>query len=211
MKLYLQSKCLLLTAAIFCFSAAGTFAQHTVSGTVFEASTSDPLPGVNVMIKGTTTGTSTDADGTYQLVASSSSDTLAFSFVGYQTQEIPIDGRTEIDISLKQQTHKGEYLVVVGYGTQTEGELTSSVSSVGSEDFKTGNVNDAGALIQGKVPGLTVTIPSGDPTSGSEIRLRGNTTLFGANSDPLVLIDRSEEHTSELQSRFDLVFVLVLH
>src|SRR5699024_12062862 len=89
----------------------------------------------NVMIKGTTTGTSTDADGTYQLAASSSSDTLAFSFVGYQTQEIPIDGRTEIDISLQSKAFTGEEMVVVGYGEQKKVNLTGSVASVSTDEI----------------------------------------------------------------------------
>ncbi|SMO39802.1 SusC/RagA family TonB-linked outer membrane protein [Gracilimonas mengyeensis] len=167
----------------------GTVIAQQVSGVVTDASTDDTLPGVNIKVKGTTMGGTTDLTGTYQLTVPSLNDTLIFSFIGFETLEVPIDGREEIDIELSPMSLTGEDIVVVGYGTISKDEVTSSVSSINSDDFVTGNVKDAGQLIQGKVAGLTIASPSGDPTSGSEIKLRGNTTLLGANPNPLILID----------------------
>ena len=162
--------------------------METVSGQVVDANSGEPLPGVNVIVKGTSTGTSTSGDGTYQLDVPSLQDTLMFSFIGYIAQEVPIDGRTTINIELAEDVQQLEDVVVVGYGTQEKQQVTGSVSSVGSEEFVTGNVNNAGELIQGKVPGLTIAGNGGDPNSDPTIRLRGITT-FSANQEPLVVVD----------------------
>lgn len=178
----------LMYISIFLFAHVDAFSQHIISGTVVGSDTEETIPGVNVLVKGTTIGASTDAEGRYELSAPSSSDTLVFSFVGYQTQDVPIDGRSEIIVTLQQQTITGEDIVVVGYGTQRKEELTSSISSVNSEDFTEASPRDAAALVKGKVPGLVVNEPSGDPTENSEISLRGTTTLE-APSSPLILVD----------------------
>jgi TonB-linked SusC/RagA family outer membrane protein len=115
-------------------------------------------------------------------------DTLRFSFIGYRTEEIPINGRTNIDVTLESEAIIGEDIVVVGYGTQRREEITSSISSVNSDDFTDASATDAADLIRGKIPGLIVSNTSGDPRSGTEISLRGTTTLE-ASSDPLVLVD----------------------
>lgn len=160
----------------------------SISGTVTEEEGS-PLPGVNVFVKGTTEGTTTDAEGKYTLNVTDPKGILVFSFIGYATQEIPINNQSVINVVLQADITALEEIVVIGYGTQNKQDLTSSVASVKAEDFNKGNVMDAAQLIQGKVAGLTISVPSGDPTSGSQILLRGNTTLLGANSNPLVLID----------------------
>ncbi|MFH5884470.1 SusC/RagA family TonB-linked outer membrane protein [Halalkalibaculum sp. DA3122] len=159
-----------------------------VSGTVFDANNGETLPGVNVVVQGTTTGSSTDGQGNYQLSVPSLQDTLVFSFVGYETETVPISGRTQIDVSMQPQTVAGEELVVVGYGTVEEQEITGSVSSVDSDEFVTGNVNNVGELIQGKVPGLTIAGDGANPNSSPTIRLRGIST-FGENQSPLIVID----------------------
>src|SRR5690625_3107608 len=112
----------------------------TVNGTVTDVNTGETIPGVNILVKGTTTGTSTAADGTYELAVASLQDTLVFSFIGYQTQEIPINGRTVIDVSLQMEALMGEELVVVGYGTQRQQEINSEVSRVSAADFNAGGV-----------------------------------------------------------------------
>tara|TARA_Y100001935_G_scaffold193913_1_gene162028 strand:- start:48726 stop:51332 length:2607 start_codon:yes stop_codon:yes gene_type:complete len=160
-----------------------------VSGVVTDQVTNETLPGVNIVVKGTTQGVSTDIDGNYSLNVPSLSDTLIFSYIGYKDVEIPIDGRTVINIGMEQETFFGEDVVVVGYGTINKDELTTSVASVTSEDFTTVNVKDAGQLIQGKVAGLAIANPSGDPTAGTQISLRGRTTIYGTSTSPLVLID----------------------
>lgn len=188
MKSLLPIKYLLFTASFLCFSAADVWAQQTVTGTITDANTSETLPGVNILVKSTSQGTSTDADGAFELDAVSASDTLVVTYVGYQRQEVPIDGQAEINIQLIPATIEGEEMVVVGYGTQREEDVTSAVSRVNVDEFIQSSPRDAGSLIQAKIPGLAVTTPSGDPTEGTLIQLRGTTTL-DASSEPLVLID----------------------
>src|SRR5699024_3725926 len=92
--------------------------QETINGTVSDGQSGETLPGVNILVKGTTTGASTDQNGDFELTVPSLQDTLVVSFIGYQTKEVPIDGRTEIDVALQPQAIAGEEMVVVGYGTQ---------------------------------------------------------------------------------------------
>ncbi len=159
----------------------------TVSGTVTSAE-EGPLPGVNVLVKGTTTGTVTDLDGNYRLTVPEGSDILVFSSIGYINQEVSINGRTTVDVELVTDVQSLSEVVVVGYGTQEKKEITSAVASISSEEFNKGNVNDANQLLQGKVAGLIVSKPGADPNRGFNVRLRGLSTL-GANSQPLVIID----------------------
>lgn len=167
----------------------GAFAQQQVSGTVRDSTTAFPLPGVNIVIKGTSQGTITNLDGEYELSVPSLSDTLLFSFLGYERKEVPIDGRTQIDVDLAEATYDvGAELVVVGYGTQERRQITGAVSSLDATDFVAGNVNAPADLIQGKVAGLQVTTRSGNPNDDAEIRLRGISS-FGANQEPLVVVD----------------------
>lgn len=178
----------LLCLILFLGISSDAFSQHSVSGRVIDASTSEAMPGVNVQVKGTTQGTSTDADGQYQLQVPSPTDTLLFSFIGYGSKEVPVLDRSEINVRLESQAYESEELVVVGYGTQRAEEVTSAVSSVSSDEFTKSSPKDAASLIKAKVPGLTVTSSTGDPTAGTSISLRG-TTSIEAPTDPLVLID----------------------
>lgn len=163
--------------------------QETVTGQVTDASTGESLAGVNVVVKGTTIGTATDSEGNYELEVSSLQDTLIYSFIGYQTTEIPINGRTQIDVTLQPQAITGEELVVIGFGTQRRETITSAISKVTEEDFNTGQVTDPLELINGKVPGLIINNPNdGDPNATTDISLRGPVSLMG-NSEPLVVID----------------------
>src|SRR5699024_8511661 len=107
----------------------------TVTGTVTDQTTDEPLPGVNISVLGTTIGTTTDASGMYELKVPSLSDTLRFSFIGYSSKVIPIQGRSAIDVVLESATISGEELVVVGYGSQREKDLTGSVSVVNVEEM----------------------------------------------------------------------------
>ncbi|MFC6102169.1 SusC/RagA family TonB-linked outer membrane protein [Olivibacter domesticus] len=147
------------------------------------------LPGVSVKIKDTARGTVTDSQGNFALDVSNDTTVLVFSYMGFLTQEMPLTTETMLRIKLKSVDNELDEVVVIGYGTQRKGDLTSSVATVKSEDFLKGSVRDAGQLIQGKVAGLTITNPSGDPTANTQVLLRGNTTILGANSNPLVLID----------------------
>src|SRR5699024_3414247 len=102
--------------------------QEVVSGRVMDVGKGESLPGVNIRLKGTSIGTTTDAEGRYELTVPSLSDTLIFSFIGFKTKEVPISGRDVLNISLERQTLKGEELVAVGYGTQQSQDVNGSVS-----------------------------------------------------------------------------------
>ena len=164
-----------------------TFAQRTITGTVTDAETGEPLIGANILVVGSSTGTITDFDGTYSLNVSDDAKELEFSYTGYGSQRVEIGNQTTIDMSLSAGQELEE-VVVVGYGTTTKKEVTSSVSSVKAEDFNKGNVNDPSQLLQGKVAGLTIARPGSDPNGDFNIRLRGLSNL-GANQSPLVVID----------------------
>ena len=159
-----------------------------VSGKVTDSS-GEPIPGVTVLVKGTTNGTISDGEGKYSLPNVPVNGTLQFSFVGMKTQEVVVGSNSTINVTLAEETFGIDEVVAIGYGTIKKGDVTSAISSVKSEDFVKGSVKDIGQLIQGKVAGLTVSSPSGDPTSGTQIKLRGSTTIYGTSTNPLVLID----------------------
>lgn len=159
-----------------------------VSGRVTESS-GDPIPGVNVFMKGQPqSGTITDVDGGYLLNGVPAKATLVFSFIGFEQREVPVEGRAVLDVMLQEEVLGLHEVVVIGYGTQRKGDVTSAIASVKSEDFLSGNTQSAADLIKGKVPGLVITRGSGDPNAGSSINLRGMVSLEG-NSAPLVLVD----------------------
>jgi TonB-dependent starch-binding outer membrane protein SusC len=163
--------------------------QVTITGKVIDATTSDPLPGVNILEKGTTNGTVTDLQGNYSLVVSGENAVLVFSYMGYLSEETSVTGKTQININLVEDITLLEQVVVIGYGSVTKRELTGSVASVKEEDFNPGAVTDALELVQGKVAGLSITkIDGGDPTKGYEISLRGATSINGT-TNPLIVID----------------------
>ena len=162
--------------------------QKQITGTVTEKN-GTPMPGVNVVVTGTTQGMLTDGAGKYSIEVPQGSKSLTFSFTGMVSQEISIGILTQIDVTMLESTIGLEEVVVVGYGTMKKADVTSSVASVKSDNFIKGSVTDAGQLIQGKVAGLSIISPSGDPTSSTQILLRGNTSLMGQNQNPLILID----------------------
>jgi iron complex outermembrane receptor protein len=164
-------------------------AQVTVSGTVTDAETEELLPGVNVTVKGMPArGTSTDGNGNYTLTVPSAQDTLVYSFVGYINQEVPVNSRSTIDISLSPDVQQLEDVVVIGYGTQDVDDNTGSVTAVSSDDFNEGAITNPGELFQGKAAGVSVTSNDGAPGSGTTIRIRGGSSLSASN-DPLYVID----------------------
>ena len=177
--------CLFLLLVLFTSTAA--LAQTSVSGTITDADSGDPLIGASILVTGTSTGTVTDFDGNYTLNVPEGAESLTISYTGYATQAVPFTGQTTVDLALTS----GELLdevVVVGYGTVTQKQVTSAVTSIDSEDFNAGNINDPTQLIQGKVAGLTISKPGGNANAGSTIRLRGISS-FGGNSSPLIIID----------------------
>lgn len=159
-----------------------------VSGTVTDAEDGSALPGVNIVLKGTSTGTSTNADGFYSLRVPSLQDTLVISFVGYITQEIPINGRSTVDVVLSPDVQQLEDVVVVGYGTQRQQDATGSVLSVDEDDFNQGVISSPDQLLQGRAAGVQITPASGEPGSSASIRIRGTSSVRSGN-DPLIVVD----------------------
>ncbi len=158
----------------------------TVRGVVKDAK-GEPIIGATVTEKGTQNATVTDIDGNYSIQVSSNRAVLVVSYIGYNTQEV----RAGSDVILEEDNALLNEVVVIGYGTQRKGDITSAVASVKAEDFNAGKIGDAAELVKGKIAGLTVVNPSGSPTATSSIRLRGITTLVGSLT-PLILIDGIE-------------------
>ncbi len=180
-------KHLFLLPTLLSFSLTA-LAQQKVTGKVKDSS-GEPVIGASVVVKGNNTmGTITDFDGNFMLDVPAKS-VLVISYIGYVTQEVPTAGKNSLEIVLKEDTKTLDEVVVIGYGTQRKGDVTSSVASVKADNFVKGAVKDVGQLIQGKVAGLAITNPNGDPTGSTQIRLRGTNTIGGANTAPLVLID----------------------
>lgn len=184
---------LLATAAGLLLSGQISLAQEnpkvtdmTVSGTVLDDS-GYPAIGVTALIKGTSTGTSTDIDGHYSLVVPPDA-TIVFSCMGFVTEEIPVNGRSVIDVQLKADTEMLKDAVVIGYGTTSKKDLTGSVATMKAEDFNAGLISTPEQLINGKVSGVQIMSSSGSPTAGSTIRIRGGASL-NASNDPLIVLD----------------------
>ena len=167
-----------------CLLFSGIISAQQISGVV--SSEDGPLPGATVLVKGTNTGTSTDFDGNFTIDANSG-DILIVSFVGFTTQEVSVSDQDQINVTLVADQALEE-VVVTGYGSQREREITASVVKVDSEEFNQGPINDPIQLLQGKVAGLSIYKPGGNPNEEATIRIRGISTL-GANAAPLVVID----------------------
>lgn len=164
--------------------------QKAISGKVVD-SKGESIIGANIMEKGTTNGTITDFDGNFNLNVAANA-VLQISYIGYKTQEIPVSQlKAGAVITLKEDTEVMDEVVVIGYGTQRKGDVTSAISSVKAEDFTVGKVGDAADLIKGKVAGLSIAKGSGDPNATSTIRLRGVISVNGSTT-PLVLVDGVE-------------------
>ncbi|MFH5884673.1 SusC/RagA family TonB-linked outer membrane protein [Halalkalibaculum sp. DA3122] len=190
-------KRLLLIFGIMLWSYSQLWGQ-TVSGQITDQSNGDPLPGVNVVVKNSTTGTATNSEGNYELEVRSLQDTLVVSFVGFERKEIPIDGRTTINIQLVPRVYEGDELVVSGYQVQRKVDVTGAVSIAETEDFENSPTSNPIKSLQGSVPGLFINT-NGDPAGGAEVRVRGVSTLN--NNDPLYVIDG----VPTKQSAFDIL------
>jgi TonB-linked SusC/RagA family outer membrane protein len=162
--------------------------KRTVSGIVTD-SKNEPLIGVNVTIKNaSTTGTITDIDGKYSLEIPSGNSVLVFSYIGYSTQEVKVSNQSVVDIVLKDDMQALEEVVVVGYGTMKKSDLTGSVSSITSDNFKLGTDLTPQQLMQGAFSGVNISQNSGKPGGSNTIRVRGGTSITASN-DPLYVID----------------------
>jgi TonB-dependent starch-binding outer membrane protein SusC len=185
----LKLKSLTLALALTIGAIVAVNAQtRSISGTVMDARLGDPVPGATVIVKGTTRGAATDLDGKFTLPLQAGDQVLVISFVGYLTQEIEIGNQSSITINLQEDIQSLQEAVVIGYGSQDKKEITSAVVGVKPEDFNRGNVSNPAQLLQGKVAGLSITRPGGNPNNAFNVRLRGLST-FGANASPLIVLD----------------------
>ena len=172
---------------------------QVITGTVTDEAGA-PLPGVTIIIKGTTDGTQTDIDGEYRVTASPS-DVLIFSYIGRQQIEEVVGNQTTIDVQMAEDATQLQELVVVGYGSQQKSDLTGSVASVDGEDIARQPVASLDNALQGRAAGTFVSSPSGTPGAGISIQIRGNTSLT-ASSEPLYVIDGIPMISEDLSDLF---------
>ncbi|GIJ93683.1 SusC/RagA family TonB-linked outer membrane protein [Capnocytophaga stomatis] len=157
-----------------------------VTGTVSDDS-GMPLPGVSVIVKGTTKGTSTDFNGKFELKDIPQGATLEFSFIGFKTIDVRVTGNT-VNVKMQEETEELDEIVVIGYGTQKKGDVTTAITSVSTKDIDQRPVTSAAQAIQGRAAGVQVVQPSGAPGAGLSVRIRGNTSISASN-DPLYVVD----------------------
>lgn len=181
-----MKKIILINLFSLCLIPA-VIAQQQVSGNVTDFSNGDPLPGVNILIQGTATGTISDMEGNYQLDVPGEDAVLVFSFIGYESQEVAVGSQTEIDIQLIPDLTTLSEVVVVGYGTQRRQDITGAISSIKAEDMVTQGANTVEKSLQGRVAGVQVESAGGNPGSGVRILIRGTGSL--GNNNPLYIVD----------------------
>ncbi|MDG3582660.1 SusC/RagA family TonB-linked outer membrane protein [Galbibacter pacificus] len=172
-----------LPIALLCF---GYTQAQTVSGTVSDEN--GPLPGANVLVKGTTNGTQTDFDGNYQLADVPDDATLVFSYVSFKTKEVAVNGQTTINVTLQPDTQALDEVVVVGYGTQRKSDLTGSVSTISSQSIEEMPTTNPEQALAGRAAGVNVSTNSGRPGGNTNVRIRGNNSI-NANNSPLYVVD----------------------
>ncbi len=178
----------LLTFSMVLLTMAGLLAQdRTVSGTV-NGEAGDGLPGVNVLVKGTTVGTVTDINGNYRLQVPEEADVLSFSFIGYQTVEETINGRSTIDVTLTADVSELSEVVVTGYGTQIKRDVTGNIASVSGEQIEDIPVPTLEQAMQGRAAGVFVEAGNGKLGQGIKVRVRGAASVSASN-EPLYVVD----------------------
>lgn len=176
-----------LFCALFSSASQAQTDDLVVSGTVISGDDGLELVGVSIVVEGETRGTVTDVNGKYSLRVGGN-ETLIFSFIGYETQRIPVNGRTTIDVTLAANASELDEVVVVGYGTQLKRDLTGSVSALREADFNKGGITSVDQMIAGRAPGVQVVQNTGEPGGGLSINIRGVGSITGGTS-PLYVID----------------------
>ncbi|WP_345192481.1 TonB-dependent receptor [Algibacter agarivorans] len=190
---------LMLALVLSSFTAVNLQAQERISGVVNDVG-GMPLPGVSVVQKGTTRGASTDFDGNYSLELTLGEKTLVFSYLGFKTVEIPVDGRTTIDVSLEEDIAALDEVVIIGYGTQKKESVVAAITQVKGEDLmeRTAGIANVEEALQGNLPGVTAIQGSGVPGQDNmRIFIRGRSSWNG-NGDPLVLVDGVKRSMTDL-------------
>lgn len=182
--------------------------QEKVTGTVIDAQTGEVLPGVNIIIEGTSVGTTTNLDGQFVLAVNDLQITLVISYIGYERQTINLDGRTELTIELQPDVQLLDNIVVVGYGTQQRRDVTGSLRQISGTEIAAQPAIQTNSALMGKIPGLQILEDSGQPGENQPtMRIRGTGTL--GNSSPLILVDGVESSFSDVKSS-DIESVTVL-
>jgi TonB-dependent starch-binding outer membrane protein SusC len=179
-------KFLLNAFMLLCALQAGAQSVQ-VTGKVNSLEDGTPLPGVNIVVKGTTKGSTSDADGTYRVDASAN-DVLIFSFIGFIPEEVSIGNRSVVNVSLTPDIQHLSEVVVIGYGEQSKRNLTGSVSTISSQDVQNVSVSTVEGVLQGRASGVMVTQTSGELGGGVSLRVRGPSSI-SASSQPLYVID----------------------
>lgn len=177
----------ILTLLFMLLGITMVYSQQVITGKVIDAATDEGIPGVNVVIKGTTTGTITDFDGNYSFNASPE-DIIVFSFIGYDSKEEQVGTSLIHNISLRPSSISLDELIVVGYGTQKKSDLTGSVAAINAEDFQNVPAPGVDRALQGRVAGVQINANGGAPGSGTSIRIRGMGSIYSGN-EPLFVVD----------------------
>lgn len=201
----------LLVFMLLCVLSVHVFGQQaTVSGTITDRLTGEPLPGVNVVVSGTTIGVSSDINGKYSLSVPGGNVKLIFTYIGYDPEEIDTNGSHTVNVTLQENNTQLDEVVVIGYGTMTRKDVTSSITTVTSEKMNIGVYSDPAQLLQGKVPGLVIA-QSSDPNASASITLRGASTMRdGAAMEPYYIIDGMPGMSLSLISPDDIESIDVL-
>lgn len=179
-----------LTVPVFLVVMCTSFSMHAqtnISGTVTSADDGQPIPGANVIIKGTSNGTSTDFDGNYSIEVSSG-DILVFSYIGYESTEVSINSQSVINITMNVDSEKLDEVVVIGYGTSKKSDLTGAISTVSSKDFEKQPLSRVEDALQSRAAGVSVVKSTGAPGGQVKIRIRGSNSISFSNQ-PLIVID----------------------
>jgi len=201
---YARSLCLMILCAVISTSLLAQSAI-TIRGSVTDAGNSQTLPGVNILIKDSSQGTTTDAEGNFTISASAGS-TLIFSFIGYITQQYVVNSESSLNVKLETDTHALSEVVVTGYSSQQKKDIVGSVAVVNVKELQSVPSRSAGQALQGMASGVNV-IRSGVPGNGSKITIRG-VTNFG-NTDPLVIVDGIQQDINNISSQ-DIESIQVL-
>lgn len=181
---YFKSRRKVLYLIAFTCLANITYAQNLISGKItFNA---EPVPGVNVLVKGTSSGTVSDIDGNYSITVPDTESILVYSFIGYLTQEVPVNGRTRIDVNLEEDVTRLDEVIVTGYMTQRKADLTGSIATLSSEEIEKNSYSNVMQGLQGRLAGVHITT-DGNPVGNVNVQIRGITSVRSA--PPLVVID----------------------
>ncbi|MDH4057325.1 MAG: TonB-dependent receptor, partial [Cyclobacteriaceae bacterium] len=189
----------IILLAHFIFSCISVLSQVDVRGRVTSATEPTGLPGVNITIKGTSLGTISDPQGKFNIAVPTDA-TLIFSFVGYRTQEIILEGRSTLDIVLEESQEELGEVIVVGYSSIAKRDITGSIGTIKTDNFKELSINGIDQALQGQVAGVRVTQSSGTPGGGISVRIRGSTSISAGNR-PLFIVDGIPVETGSLSAR----------